>query len=97
MQTASEQEGKKTDLYSLEVSVWDPTKLLFQGEADSITSYNEKGLFDVIPLHENFISIINDSVIVRPKNADKLEYPVERGIIKVEENKVDIFLGTENL
>ncbi len=90
------QEGKKTDLYTLSVSVWDPTKLLFQGDAQSITSYNEKGLFDVIPLHENFITIIKDRVIVRSEGQEN-EFQLQKGVMKVEENNVDIFLGAETL
>lgn len=88
---------EKADLYTLVVSVWDPSRLLYRGDAESITSYNDKGLFDVLPIHENFITIIKDMVVVRAKDGQNLEYPVLKGILKVEENAVDVFLGTEEV
>ena len=32
---------------------------IYDGEATSISSYNEKGLFDVLAHHANFIAIID--------------------------------------
>ena len=83
-------------LYSLMVYVRDPERLLFSGQVESITSYNDKGLFDVLPIHENFITIIHDKVIVRPKGGIK-EFPLTKGILKVEENEVQIFLNAERI
>jgi F0F1-type ATP synthase epsilon subunit len=85
---------QKKEEYHLDVSVRNPEELLFQGEASSVTTYNEKGLFDVLPIHENFISIIKDKVIVRGKAGER-EFPVVKGVIKVEENAVDVFLGED--
>lgn len=90
-------EEKKQELYSLTVSVWDPNKLLYKGDCESVTTTNDKGIFDILPVHENFITIIKGKVIVRSKEGKMMEYPVEKGILKVEENVVDIFLGTETL
>lgn len=87
-------DDQKPEEYHLNVSVRNPEELLYKGEAASITTYNEKGLFDVLPIHENFISIIKDKVIVRGK-AGVREFPVAKGVIKVEENMVDIFLGED--
>ncbi len=85
---------QKKEEYHLNVSVRNPEEVLFQGEASSVTTYNEKGLFDVLPIHENFISIIKDKVIVRGKAGER-EFPVNKGVIKVEENAVDVFLGED--
>ena len=32
--------------------------ILYQGEVESMTSFNEKGEFDILSRHANFISLI---------------------------------------
>lgn len=80
----------------LAVYIRDPERLLYKGLADSVTTTNSKGVFDILGVHENFISIIRDKVIVRSKD-DVKEFPLTQGILKVEENVVHIFLGAENI
>lgn len=80
----------------LAVYIRDPEKLLYRGIVDSITTTNSKGVFDILGVHENFISIIKDKVIVRTKEEEKV-FPVVQGILKVEENVVHIFLGTDKI
>lgn len=62
-------------------------------EVFAVTSINKKGLFDILPEHENFISIIKDRIIVHKKRNDKQEIKIETGILEVTDNKVNIFLG----
>ena len=78
------------------VIVRDKETILFEDEARAITSFNEKGIFDVLPLHENFISIIKKSVIIHRKTGQKHEIKIDNGILKVFENKINIYLGLEN-
>ncbi len=80
----------------LAVYIREPERLLFKGIAKNITATNSKGVFDILGVHENFITIIKDKIIVRTENEVK-EFPVVQGILKVEENVVHIFLGTENI
>lgn len=81
---------------ALEIFIRDPNRLLFEGLAQSVTSTNTKGVFDILPIHENFICIIKEKVTVRTKDGPK-DYPLQKGILKVEENVVHIFLGAESL
>lgn len=88
------------DLYptreELAVYIRNPEELVYKGIAKSVSAVNSKGLFDILGVHENFITIIKDKVIVRSKNEER-EFPVTQGILKVETNTVNIFLGTENI
>jgi F0F1-type ATP synthase epsilon subunit len=59
----------------------------------AVTSVNQKGLFDILPEHENFISIIKDKIIVHKKRKDKQEIKIGTGVLKVTDNIVNIFLG----
>lgn len=80
----------------LAVYIRDPEKLVYKGIAKSVTTTNSKGVFDILGVHENFITIIKDKVIVRSE-AETKEFPFIQGILKVEENVVNIFIGTENI
>mgnify|MGYP001210731434 CR=1 FL=1 len=80
----------------LAVYIRDPERLLYKGIAESLTTTNSKGVFDILGVHENFITIIKDKVIVRAKG-DVKEFPITQGILKVEENVVHVFVGAESI
>lgn len=71
-------------------------KVAFEGEVFAFTSVNERGIFDVLPEHENFISVIRDLIVIHKKTpngeANKEELKIDRGIVRVIKNKVDAFL-----
>lgn len=82
----------------LRVEVRDPDKLVFSGNAVAISSRNSVGPFDVLPQHENFISIINGKIIIYlDKKHTKQEIQNETAIMKAKSNTVKIFLGVESL
>jgi len=60
-------------------------------EVKALSSLNETGPFDVLPLHENFISIIKDTITIH-KQTGKDEMKISNGIIRVHENQISIFL-----
>jgi F0F1-type ATP synthase epsilon subunit len=66
--------------------------IIFDGQVNAISSYNDVGLFDVLPMHENFISLIKDKIILHSNNGNK-EYKINGGVLKVKDDKVDIYLG----
>ena len=67
-------------------------KTVFEGEVDTISCYNKKGTFDILPEHANFISIIEKTLLIRQKGSTK-EIEAQNGLIKVKENKIYIYLG----
>lgn len=79
----------------LDVLVISPEKVVYEGKADSISSLNNKGKFDILPLHANFISIISKSLLIQDKSGQKKELNIDNGIIKVLRDKVYIFLGIQ--
>ena len=78
---------------NLQLRIQSADQLLFEGKAKSVSTYNAKGLFDVLPYHENFISLIENKVRFVDLNNQKKEFPIELGAIRVEENKVEVLLG----
>lgn len=79
----------------LSVRVRDSQEVMYEGEADRVTSRNEEGPFDVFPLHANFISIIKDKVVLYKDGHLIKEIKVEKAVMKVKKDEVHIFLGIE--
>ena len=81
----------------LTVKIRSPESTLFDGEAKSVSSINEKGRFDVLPQHAHFISLIRDLLVIYDQQ-DKLKtIKIDSGVMRVLDNKVDVFLGIETL
>lgn len=68
-------------------------KTIFEGDIENISSYNKKGLFDILLDHSNFISIAQEKIILRQKSGKLEEIPLDNALVKVRENKIYIYLG----
>jgi len=79
----------------LHVTIQNPETTLFNGMATAVSSVDVKGPFDVLGLHTNFICMIRDSITIHDANGKMSKIPLEKGILKVFENQVDVFLGIE--
>lgn len=80
------------DLF-LSVSVRDRSGILYEGRAEAVSSVNDKGPFDVLPLHENFISLIKQSLTISVSKEVRREIEIPAGVLTVKENKVEVYLG----
>lgn len=89
----------KASLYAnyLRVLIKSRTKVYFDGRAQSLTSNNDKGVFDVLPQHANFISIIKDFIIVDKGMTTEQKFTIKNGVLSVQANKVDIYLDVSAL
>ena len=77
----------------LQVTIRDRQGLIFGGEAESVSSVNDKGPFDVLPLHANFISLIKKEVVLHLRGSVDKPLAVEGGVIRVKDNLVEVYLG----
>lgn len=78
----------------LYLKVIGPEKAHFEGEVKAVSSINQAGPFDILFEHENFISIVKDQFIIHTSNS-KQKINIDRGILKVEANKIQLFIGIE--
>lgn len=78
----------------LHVFVMTGDSVVYDDKATSVSSRNENGRFDILPLHTNFISIIKEFVLIQQTPTDKKEIVIKNGIIRVYENNVQIFVGS---
>ncbi len=76
----------------LYIKVMSPQETFFEGQAQSVSSVNSSGPFDVIPEHANFITIIeNQDIIVIKPDHQALKFHFTQAIIYNVENKVTIY------
>jgi F0F1-type ATP synthase epsilon subunit len=76
----------------LTLAIWSKERILFTGDVLSVTSVNRKGKFDILPMHTNFISLVKDRILARLLNGKFQEFPISEGVLRVTENKVEVFL-----
>lgn len=77
----------------LDVIILSSDKTYFLGKAKSVSSKNKLGPFDVLPMHENFISMLRDKVTVVDLAGKKTVVACNQGILEVADNKVRVFIG----
>jgi F0F1-type ATP synthase epsilon subunit len=65
----------------------------FEGEATTLSGINQRGTFDVLPQHANFICTIVKKLWLQEPNGKRQEYNVENGVLHVSDNKVLVYLG----
>lgn len=76
----------------LQVTVISPQQVLYSGEAQSISSKNSAGTFDILPEHAHFITIIeNNPITLRPPGQKEIVFNFPLAIIDVIDNNVKIF------
>ena len=68
---------------TINVIIRNKDDILFQDRVAAVTSYNDRGIFDILPGHENFISLIKQSVILHKTLKEKNEMKIENGIVRV--------------
>ncbi len=78
----------------LDIKIRSRDKVVFEGQAVHLTSNNSVGSFTILPRHTNFISIIKDFIQIRKPDQTEEKIKVEEtGILKVLENRVEVYLG----
>lgn len=75
------------------VVIRDRDALLFEDKVDAISSFNDKGPFDVLPRHANFISLIKKSVVIHLSGKQEKKIEIQSGVLKVKDNNIEIYLG----
>jgi F0F1-type ATP synthase epsilon subunit len=75
----------------IHVRINSPAKVIWEGDADSVSSENSQGPFDILPMHTNFVSFVENKPIIVKINDKSESYKFERSVIYARENKVNIY------
>lgn len=71
--------------------------IIYEGEVNSISSNNEKGVFDVLAQHANFISLISKGLTIRDMDNNEKEIKFDNALLKVYRNNVEVYVGVEGM
>lgn len=85
----------KDDIFKLKVVSREG--VIYDGKASSITSNNEKGVFDVLAQHANFISLINKGLTIRDNDNNEKKIKFDNALLKVFKNNVEVYVGVEGM
>ena len=77
---------------TLHVRILSPQQLILDTAAESVSSKNSQGSFDILAQHANFITLIESSpIVIRLDGQKPLVFKFPLAIIFARENKVDIY------
>ena len=76
----------------LDVKVWSPFKVYFDGEARSVSGVNATGPFDVLPRHHNFITLLNAADLQLRTSQGDVKIRISGGVMRVHKDVVTVFL-----
>ncbi len=75
----------------LQVKIKTPGGPVWEGGANSISSENSEGAFDILPGHANFLTLINNKPITICSPDKKQEFKFDRAVIYVTKDVVSIY------
>lgn len=81
----------------LHVRVLSPNKQYFDGPAESVTSQNDVGQFDVLVDHANFFTLLSPGVLTVTTKSQRFDLPIQHGLLKVANNEVTAFVDIEGM
>ena len=85
------------DKFKLFLTVKTREKIVYQGQVKAASSFNTIGPFDILPEHENFISLINKALIIHELSGKKTEIQFDTALLRVVEDNLEVYLGVRNL
>lgn len=80
---------------SLTVEIITPNNIVLKEDVYSVSSLNEEGMYDILPLHENFITILREKIKIFYVNGKVEDLEVKEGVQRVRNGKVEIFVGLQ--
>ena len=77
---------------TLHIRILSPQQLILDTQAQSVTSNNTQGDFDILPLHANFITVIeNEPIVIHTSEGKRLSFAFPFAIIFASNNQVNIY------
>ena len=80
----------------ISLTIKKPEQTVFDGFVRAVSSVSNKGKFDVLGYHTNFIALIKDQITIYEDGKEPQIVPVDSGVMKVSGNKIKVILGVES-
>jgi len=79
--------------HTITLTIRNKQGVLFSGRVKAVSSYNARGLFDILGEHENFICLIQEKIVIHKNDREKEEIKIDSGLLRVYKNNVNIYIG----
>lgn len=76
----------------MDVKIYAPFQVYFEGKATSVSAENATGPFDILPKHHNFLCMLIPCTIRVASLNGVREIPVHRALMHVKANTVVVFM-----
>lgn len=70
-----------------------PFHLYYEGTATSVSATNQVGIFDILPGHADFFSVLEPGEVIIETSSGPIDFPINNGIITVRDNEVMVFVN----
>lgn len=85
----TDEQGRPT----MEVKVYAPFQVYFEGSAYSVSAVNDTGPFDILPRHRNFLCmLVPCNLVVEPAKGKTRTIKIHRALMHVKADKVVVFM-----
>lgn len=74
------------------VKIYAPFRDYFEGPANSITGENDTGVFDILPGHHKFLTILVACELQVRTDSGVEKIKIDRGVMFVKKDRVTVFL-----
>lgn len=89
----AEESAPKSNKPFMEVKVYAPFQIYFEGEATSVSAANATGPFDILPKHRNFLCmLVPCTLTVQPVEGPVKSIKIHRALMHVKANRVVVFM-----
>ena len=83
---------KANALYTVIFAPTYKKQLGFAGYARSFSSVDERGPYDILPGHENFVTVAQGNAVIFDEAGKRYDFVLGRAVVEVSENIVKVFV-----
>lgn len=76
----------------IKLTIRSRSKTYFDGFVSHLTSKNDTGIFDILPYHANFITIVKEYLDVKDMEGKIQRFEIKGGVLRVSEDKINVYL-----
>jgi len=77
----------------LKVVVYGRQGVIFEGQVTALTAVNDRGTFDILPMHSRFVSTFEGALTLHLPNSKSQILELQSGVIRVDQELAEVFDG----
>lgn len=75
------------------VVVYGRQGVIFEGQARALTATNDRGTFDILPMHSRFVSTFQGALTLHLAGKKNQILELQSGVIRVDQELAEVFEG----